>query len=78
MGSQTSEFNDSELYDWESEPSEERPSTFFHSSGFDPTGVARVRSHEQQGSGAVFVIAALLVGFGIVALMVMKDYLPPV
>jgi len=78
MRTQASGFNDSELYDWESEPSEERPSTFFRSTGFDPAGVAYESKSGQRGPGLVFIIAGLLVGFGIVALLFMKDYLPPV
>jgi hypothetical protein len=76
MPKHSAEFKESQLYDWEVEPSEERPSAFFHSTGFDPVGVAYVRGRKSRGPNVVLLVGALLVGLGIVALLAMRKWLP--
>jgi hypothetical protein len=75
MSAHHSTFKESQLFDWEAEPSQERPSAFFDETGYDSLGVARVRRRKTHGHGLIFFVAAMLLGIGIAAMIAMKRLL---
>jgi hypothetical protein len=75
MSAHHSTFKESQLFDWEAEPSQERPSAFLGDTGYDSFGVARVRRRKSRGHGIVFFVLAMLLGVGIVAMIAMKRLL---
>jgi hypothetical protein len=74
MSAHHSTFKESQLFDWEAEPSQERPSAFFDT-GYDSIGVAMVRRRKPRGHGLMFFVVAMLLGIGIAAMVVMKRLL---
>jgi len=66
-------FIESQLFHWEAEPSQERPSAFFDETR--AMSAARDRRRKSRGTRILLLIVTLLVGFGVAALIAMKHML---
>lgn len=69
------DFKDTQVFDWELEPKDERPSEFAHSStgyslhsGFYAAPVAAVRRRGGGGGFMVWLVASGVVGVGVLGL----------
>ncbi len=78
------DFKDTQLFGWDAEPSQERPSEFTHSTGYsalsgyhvlpDSHSVA-ARRHNAKGLGFLLVVSGLIVGLGAVGLYWLAQFL---
>jgi hypothetical protein len=75
MSTQHPPSKESHFYDWEAERSEERPSAFSRETGYSSLGARVVRGRRSLGPGVLLLAGALLVGFGIIVVTAMKDWL---
>jgi hypothetical protein len=84
MNTKRRDYKDSQLFGWDAEPSEERPSEFAHSTGYsllsgyhvlhDSPSAAGRRS-KTKGLGFLLVVSALIVGLGAVGLYWLAQFL---
>ncbi|HEX3141454.1 MAG TPA: hypothetical protein VHQ87_15455 [Rhizobacter sp.] len=79
-------FKSTQIFDWDSEPANERPSDFARSTGFStlnghvepPSRAARRRRREyRNGFARLMVVSALILGLSIVAMFEMVRFLKP-
>jgi hypothetical protein len=68
-------FKGTQTYGWDSEPAEERPSEFGHSTGYGSISRTFGRSPRRSRARPYLLIGSLLAAFGIVVLFVMKQVL---
>jgi hypothetical protein len=69
-------FKQTQIFDWDSEPAEERPSEFGHSTGYGTVSGAFIRAPRRRARGPSYLlIGSMIVCLGIVALMFMKEML---
>ncbi len=84
MKSNRRDFKDTQLFGWDAEPSEERPSEFAQSTGYsalsgyyavpDAHGTSK-RRPKANGSGFLLVVSALIVSLGAVGLYWLAQFL---
>jgi hypothetical protein len=67
-------FKETQIYDWESEPADERPSEFGHSTGYGPSSTL-MRPAKRSKSSPFLLVGPLLAVLGVVALFFMKQVL---
>lgn len=78
MSRSSRDFKDTQVYDWDAEPKDERPSEFIPSTGFSslsgyyamPPDASVYRRNRRSGGGTgVWLVAALVVALGAVGLL---------
>ncbi len=79
MRSRRNDFQPTAVYDWESEPKDERPSEFAPTTGYQLHSgfyVAPVVSHRRRGNGGlVWLGAAAVAGSGVLGLLALARML---
>jgi hypothetical protein len=68
-------FKQTQIFDWDSEPAEERPSEFGHSTGYGTVSGAFVRPPSKAKGTSYLLIGSLIVCLGIMAMLLMKEML---
>jgi hypothetical protein len=78
MSRSSRDFKDTQVYDWDAEPKDERPSEFIPSTGFSslsgyyampPDASVYRRSRRRGGGVGLWLVAALVVTLGAVGLL---------
>ena len=80
MKSNSRDFKDTQLFGWDSEPSEERPSEFAQSTGYSAlSGYYAVpeprRKPKAKGMGFLLIMSGLIVSLGAVGLYWLAQFL---
>mgnify|MGYP001163038997 CR=1 FL=1 len=71
-------FKSTQVFDWEHEPHDERPSEFAQSTGYQLHSgfyVAPVSTRRRSGGALVWLLAAALVGLSVLALVALARFL---
>ena len=80
MKSNRRDFKETQLFGWDSEPSEQRPSEFAQSTGFSALAACHAvpdprRKPKAKGTGFLLVMSALIVSLGAVGLYWLAQFL---
>jgi hypothetical protein len=68
-------FKQTQIFDWDCEPAEERPSEFGHSTGYGSISGAFVRPPRRAKGAPYVLIGSLILCLGIAAMLLMKEML---